>query len=265
MKNETASQNVAKLRPRSNNCLTEHQRQTLARRATLALAVEIDFAQFAQFHELRHEILSLLDTEIKQWAALLGKRALTSLKISQALPLLAPFELTRLTHCFARQFQLDPKASLITLYSTQAELSNENLALLKGLGISAIRLLVDANDLMDLYALGHRITSIQRYGFQDVAIHIEHSDCGGDICDQIKELQSTFKPSYIALGQQKISAESLTSLYEEPVVRDTPTDELHLGPSGVSHFGPLTLRNFCSAEKYQQALRQHCLPIHLID
>lgn len=259
MENDIRNSNVTPLRSTFEGNYHSYV-QSIANEQNRALVIEVDFKHCCALAQTEPGIVQALNLEISLWSKILGKREVISIIFSQPTPAIAPFELTHLIHSLASNFKLSPSKLIKIVYLPLHEITSENLALLKGLGFNQIRILVEAEDLENIDKFQQQTRSLKSFNFDIVGLHIDHTDCVGTICQQIKELRN-FIADYIALGHQNLGLED-DSAFEEQQNQIQRADRLQLGPEGCSHLGNSVIRNFCSPKKYIDAIRDHQLPIH---
>ncbi len=227
------------------------------------LDVQFNFHKITSDIPDAYPLLELLCEEITLWSKVIGKRNLTSITLAHATRVLAGFELTHIMHCLARQFQINTDHKRFLVVAELDELNSELLALMRGLNFDAIRVAVTREVLRDPQQIQATINHIKAYTFSNIGIHIQHTDCLGDICAQIKEITQLCQPDYISLGDETQPIQAYTATTKEVLKEETTQiDKLQLGPEGIGRIHDIAIQNFCSLEKYRTALDSNRLPIH---
>lgn len=258
MKSEIQTSKVTQLRPHLHGAAYQSFVRSIPIEQSRALNIEVDFHHFENADD---EFMELLIAEIKLWAKFLGKRQLHSVTLNDCLPKTAPFELTRLMHVLASHFHISEQDKLFMVIAPLDQLSNECLALLKGLGFNELRLVVGPKDLSDLENVRQQIENMRLFGFKRLGLHVRHTDCSDELCHQIKSIKNTCSPDSVSLGNIRTNSVIPIVLDEFPPSKLRAMDYLHLGPDAVSQIGSLRIRNFCSKSRYEEALGAGRLPI----
>lgn len=260
MDNKLPYPNISVLRPNMSGVSTNARRLALPCDPGRNLHIEIDFETPHSHIKDSGQILELLCDEICLWAKSIGKRKLKSISLLHPAKKLASFEITRFMYCIASHFHVDQLDKIYMLVTDTDELTSEYLALLRGLNFNSLRLVINESELLNSKKLCETVNSIRAFCYNHIGIHIHHTDCLDEICQQIKSIEKLCQPDHISIGHQ--SNPVLVSGSFGPLLINKTEDVLRLGTEGKSLIREIPIQNYASFEKYKSAIECGNLPIH---
>ncbi|WP_028877284.1 hypothetical protein [Teredinibacter turnerae] len=209
---------------------------------------------------------ALLTKEIKLWADAVGHKSVENLLLCYPFQSFEPYELTGIMHALASHFGLSESEQRVHRVVThQDEVNSDHIALLKGLGFNHYQIALNRSDLEDLDKLKAVGDLIRKYAFTGMSIQIHDSNCLDDLREHVIEVKRMIAPDFIYIGNRpKLIDNDLSAnggiLFDGEC--ELENNCIYMGLEGKSHLQHMALQNFCTQNRYLEALQEGKLPIN---
>ncbi|TVZ39592.1 hypothetical protein P886_3997 [Alteromonadaceae bacterium 2753L.S.0a.02] len=209
---------------------------------------------------------NLLAKEIKLWAEALGRKSVENLLLCYPFQQLQPYELTEIMHALASHFCLSESDLRVHRVVTNIdEINSDHIALLKGLGFNHYQIALSRDDLEDLHRLKEVTELIRKYAFSGIGIQIHDSNCLDDLRDHVIDVRNLVSPDFIYIGNRaKLLQRDMS--FSGGILFDGECELnencIYMGLEGTSHLQSVVLQNFCTPERYLEALQEGKLPVN---
>lgn len=248
------------------------------------LAVEVDCAAMRTWGEQQTQErfrYQNLVRELRAWNKYLGRRPVSRVWVNEPFCLMDAPSLTELVHAVAQNLKLIKGRHVehaVTL--NLADLSRQNIALLKGLEFNHVQIRVPAG--FELPQLQKLKQTLVEFKFPFISLQLDFGSDQADFTLQLMELLSFLEPTTVSFHQalqeplKCITGEGLTAMLmqfgyflQEPAtilqfyspLHARPADIVRLGPGAASRFGQLRTLNFSTATGYHNRVQTNGLPV----
>lgn len=248
------------------------------------LALEIDCAAMRTWGEeqmLERFRYQNLVRELRAWNHYLNRRPISRILINEPFCLMDAPSLTELTHAIGQNLKLISGNHVEhTATLAIADITRQNIALLKGLGFNHIEIRVPVD--FDIQQLRQVKQTLLEFKIAYVSLQLDFGSERDAFSMQLMELLSFVEPATLAFHRSikdplaRIAGEGLTALlmqfgyflHEDNTImrfnsplRSRPTDCVRLGPGAASRFGAMRTVNFATAPAYHARVQTNGLPV----